>query len=56
MAALIMGTRSVFRFASKILAALVTFDYVRFARDTARLKGSVAGLLGRSAFHSKARQ
>ena len=55
-AALIMGTLSIFRFASKILAALVTFDCVRFTRDTARLKGSVAGLLGRSAFHSKARQ
>ena len=54
-AALIVGTRSVFRFASKILGALITFDCFRFARDMARLKGSVAGLLGRSAFHSKVR-
>ena len=54
-AALIVGTRSVFRFASKILGALITFDCFRFARDTARLKGSVAGLLGWPAFHSKVR-
>ena len=49
-AGLFLGVRNIFLFIGKALGALLVFDKYRFIRDIARLRGSILGTLGCSAF------
>ena len=46
----LLGVRNTFLFFGKVLGALLVFDKYRFTRDMARLRGSIVGTLGYSAF------
>lgn len=49
-AGFLLGARNTFLFTGKALGALLVLDKYRFTRDIARLRGSIVGTLGYSAF------